>query len=49
SMQTIYWEQLEPDTCHYRLSWNEIRWVAMTDDQLDAQECDGWPSRTDQE
>ncbi|SFS99920.1 DolP-mannose mannosyltransferase [Halostagnicola kamekurae] len=47
SMQTIYWEQLKPDTCHYRLSWNEIRWVAMTDDRLDARQCDGWPSRTE--
>ncbi|AHG01393.1 hypothetical protein HALLA_03125 (plasmid) [Halostagnicola larsenii XH-48] len=47
SMQTIYWDQLQPETCHYRLSWNEIRWVAMTDDRLDAQKCDGWPSRTD--
>ncbi|WP_265108765.1 DolP-mannose mannosyltransferase [Halosolutus halophilus] len=47
SMQTIYWEQLQPGTCHYRLSWNEVRWVAMTDDRLDRQRCDGWPSRTD--
>ncbi|MFC4544127.1 DolP-mannose mannosyltransferase [Halosolutus amylolyticus] len=47
SMQTIYWEQLEPETCHYRLSWNEVRWVAMTDDRLDRQHCGGWPSRTD--
>lgn len=46
-MQTIYWDQLEPETCHYRLSWNEIRWVVMTDDRLDAQKCDGWPDRTD--
>ncbi|QLG48707.1 DolP-mannose mannosyltransferase [Natrinema halophilum] len=47
SMQTIYWEQMTPETCHYRLSWNEVRWIAMTDDRLDAQRCDGWPSRTD--
>lgn len=47
SMQTIYWKQIKPETCHYRLSWNEVRWVAMTDDRLDAQQCDGWPSRTD--
>ncbi|MFC4544590.1 DolP-mannose mannosyltransferase [Halosolutus amylolyticus] len=47
SMRTIYWEQLEPETCHYRLSWNEVRWVAMTDDRLDRRQCDGWPSRLD--
>ena len=47
SMQTIYWEQIEPETCHYRLSWNEVRWISMTDDRLDARQCDGWPSRTD--
>ncbi|QLK27608.1 DolP-mannose mannosyltransferase [Natrinema zhouii] len=47
SMQTIYWEQLKPETCHYRLSWNEVRWVAMTDDRLDRRTCDGWPDRTD--
>ncbi|SEV83019.1 DolP-mannose mannosyltransferase [Natrinema salifodinae] len=47
SMQTIYWERMEPETCHYRLSWNEMRWIAMTDGQLDAHDCDGWPSRTD--
>ncbi|QSX00396.1 DolP-mannose mannosyltransferase [Haloterrigena alkaliphila] len=47
SMQTIYWEQAKPETCHYRLSWNEVRWVAMTDDRLDRRQCDGWPSRTD--
>ena len=46
SMQTIYWEQMKPDTCHYRLSWNEVRWIAMTDDRLDRRQCDGWPSRT---
>ncbi|WP_265110928.1 DolP-mannose mannosyltransferase [Halosolutus halophilus] len=47
SMQAIYWEQLQPETCHYRLSWNEVRWVAMTDDRLDRQQCDGSPSRID--
>ncbi|WP_339106047.1 DolP-mannose mannosyltransferase [Haloterrigena salinisoli] len=47
SMQTIYWEQAKPETCHYRLSWNEVRWIAMTDDRLDRRQCDGWPSRTD--
>ncbi|WP_126662425.1 DolP-mannose mannosyltransferase [Haloterrigena salifodinae] len=47
SMQTIYWEQIKPETCHYRLSWNEVRWIAMTDDRLDRRQCDGWPRRID--
>ncbi|WP_222916661.1 DolP-mannose mannosyltransferase [Natrinema sp. SYSU A 869] len=47
SMQTIYWDQMKPETCHYRLSWNEVRWISMTDDRLDRRACDGWPSRTD--
>ncbi|ADB61473.1 hypothetical protein Htur_2596 [Haloterrigena turkmenica DSM 5511] len=47
SMRTIYWEQLKPETCHYRLSWTEVRWIAMTDDRLDAERCGGWPNRID--
>ncbi|NKE37882.1 DolP-mannose mannosyltransferase [Natronococcus sp. JC468] len=47
SMQTIYWEQLQPETCHYRLSWNEIRWISITDDQLDTRECSGWPTEVE--
>ncbi|NKE35355.1 DolP-mannose mannosyltransferase [Natronococcus sp. JC468] len=49
SMQTIYWEQLEPETCHYRVSWNEVRWVSMTDDRLDRRHCDAWPERIDRQ
>ncbi|WP_137291079.1 DolP-mannose mannosyltransferase [Natronorubrum halophilum] len=49
SMQTIYWEQLKPETCHYRLSWNEVRWISMTDDRLDARECGAWPDRIDRD
>lgn len=47
SMQTIYWEQMEPETCHYRLSWNEVRWISISDDRLNATDCSGWASRTD--
>ncbi|NUC74340.1 DolP-mannose mannosyltransferase [Haloterrigena sp. SYSU A558-1] len=47
SMQTIYWEQAKPETCHYRLSWNEVRWIAITDDRLNRRQCDAWPSRID--
>lgn len=27
----IYWNRLRPDSCHYRLSNNEVRWIEMTD------------------
>lgn len=47
SIHTIYWEQMEPDVCHYRLSWNEVRWIVMTDDRLNARNCGAWPSRID--
>lgn len=47
SMQTIYWEKVQPETCHYRLSWNEVRWISMSEDTLDATDCSGWVSRTD--
>jgi hypothetical protein len=23
----IYWQQIEPSTCHYRLSMMELRWL----------------------
>ncbi|WP_306053210.1 DolP-mannose mannosyltransferase [Natronococcus wangiae] len=44
SMQTIYWEQMEPEVCHYRLSWKEVRWIAITGGDLDRQECGSWPT-----
>ncbi|MFC4440083.1 MULTISPECIES: DolP-mannose mannosyltransferase [Natrialbaceae] len=47
SMQTIYWEQIKPEVCHYRVSWNEIRWIVVTDDRLDREECGAWPNRID--
>ncbi|WP_306053303.1 DolP-mannose mannosyltransferase [Natronococcus wangiae] len=47
SMETIYWKQMKPETCHYRLSWNEVRWIAITDDRLDARKCGEWPDRID--
>lgn len=45
TMRTIYWEQREPEACHYRLSWNEARWISQTDDHLDERLCGGWPER----
>lgn len=43
-MQTIYWQKLTPEQCHYRLSWNEVRWIAATDDRVDSTQCGQWPS-----
>lgn len=42
-MRTIYWQKLTPETCHYRLSQNELRWIAATDDRIDATQCGHWP------
>lgn len=47
SMPTIYWEGRRPDSCHYRLSWTELRWVARTDAALDDETCGRWPDRSD--
>lgn len=44
-MREIYWEKRQPDRCHYRLSWTELRWIDRTDASLDARTCDtGWQS-----
>lgn len=43
-MRTIYWQKRTPETCHYRLSWNELRWIAATDNQVNATRCGQWPS-----
>ncbi|UPM44229.1 DolP-mannose mannosyltransferase [Halocatena salina] len=43
-MQTIYWEKRTPETCHYRLSRNELRWIAATDDRLHTIQCGQWPT-----
>lgn len=42
-METIYWQKLTPEACHYRLSRNEIRWIHMTDDRVNATRCGRWP------
>lgn len=33
-MQTIYWEQHQPVTCHYRLSVREMKWLVATDSDV---------------
>ncbi|MEF8822281.1 MAG: hypothetical protein V5A52_08380, partial [Halovenus sp.] len=27
----VYWQQIEPSTCHYRLSLMELQWLDRTD------------------
>lgn len=41
-VRTIYWQKLRPETCHYRLSWTELRWIAGTGAQLDEERCGQW-------
>jgi hypothetical protein len=38
SMQAIYWNQIEPESCHYRLSPTEQTWIARTR-ALGREEC----------
>ena len=32
----VYWQQIEPSTCHYRLSLMELRWLDRTDSTTDS-------------
>lgn len=38
-METIYWEKIEPDRCHYRLSTKEQLWIQLTDASLSERHC----------
>jgi hypothetical protein len=42
-MQTIYWEKLKPDICHYRLGDKQKYFMAATNGTLDKAECGQWP------
>lgn len=42
-MRTIYWQKLRPETCHYRLSWTERRWIVRTNARLGGETCGEWP------
>lgn len=41
-MRTIYWQKLRPETCHYRLSWTERRWIVRTGARLGDEICGEW-------
>lgn len=43
SMQTIYWEQRRPDTCHYRLGHKQKYFEHATGGTLQKEHCGQWP------
>ena len=43
SMQTIYWEQRQPELCHYRFGKKQRAFVARTGGDLRTAECGQWP------
>jgi hypothetical protein len=42
----IYWQQIEPATCHYRLSVMELRWLDRVDSSVDRRCLDLGTART---
>jgi len=42
----IYWQQIEPSTCHYRLSVMELRWLDRIDSTTDSRCLDFGAART---
>ena len=43
SMQTIYWEQLQPELCHYRLGHKQKYFELATGGTIYKSECGQWP------
>lgn len=39
----IYWEQIEPTSCHYRLADVELWWLELTGRPVMAETCGDWP------
>lgn len=44
SMQEIYWEKIEPETCHYYFGGIEVQWTRHTSASLTDQQCGQWPA-----
>lgn len=44
AMSELYWEQIEPDSCHYRLGDVEIWWLQITERPVMAETCGEWPN-----
>ena len=47
SMQTIYWEKLKPELCHYRLGHKQKYFEMTTGGTLYKSECGQWPYEGD--
>lgn len=43
SMQTIYWEKLKPDNCHYRLGNKQKYFETVTGGTIEKRQCGQWP------
>lgn len=43
-METIYWQRMKPETCHYRLSAREEQWLERTGAEYDDRRCGRWPA-----
>ena len=42
-MRKIYWGKMTPESCHYRLSKREIRWIEITNAEYSDISCGEWP------
>jgi len=38
-MRYLYWNKVKPDSCHYRLSGPEIKWIRKTSDSFMTKQC----------
>ena len=38
-MERIYWTKVRPESCHYRLSGNEVQWIERTNASFDDKKC----------
>jgi len=39
SVKYVFWNEMRPDTCHYRLSGTEVEWVQLTGDDWIDRDC----------
>ncbi|MBP1985609.1 DolP-mannose mannosyltransferase [Halolamina salifodinae] len=43
SLDQYFWQKIIPETCHYRLSTTEIKWLKQTNRPIMADTCGAWP------
>lgn len=46
-METIYWEQVSPPGCHYRVGGMHLRWIQVLNKSLDERTCGSIPPGAD--